>query len=393
MRNENSRNEEYEPILNIDDIEINNVDDYNFQNGVDEIKDKYAIVFGEIQVGKSTFINCITKSKVCEVGKGFKSCTLKPTYAMINKDGFNFYFVDTPGLNDGDGDEENIKKLESLKKKVRPCTIILCLVYQHPAITGSFKKSLIEFMKIYPSEKFWNHVLIVFTHSEPNKKTSENLQKFKNNFCDFFLKEIQEDNDLCDFMNEKGIKMPDSSQIKIFFVEVNDDFSPDDYTQNEFRKILNAMKDNYPIYKYMEEKRSDDSEEFEKDGCKFIKINTVKTITFTDFDNTKHTTPQIKLSEEIYPIGEALIGKKPKDIIIIRKQSDKPRSKFWPCCKNQYRTKYFEIAKYEKDNGEIITVKAFLESSWENKNEIAEKEGNEKCQNLRNKRKIKYYKI
>ena len=87
-------------------------------------------------------------------------------------------------------------------------------------------------MKIYPSEKFWNHVLIVFTHSEPNQKISEQLQEFKNKFCSKFLEEIQKDNELCDFMNEKGIKMPDSAKIKIFFVELNCiDFSLDDYTQ------------------------------------------------------------------------------------------------------------------------------------------------------------------
>jgi hypothetical protein len=32
------------------------------------------------------------------------------------EDGFNFYFIDTPGLNDADGDLENIQQIKKNQK-------------------------------------------------------------------------------------------------------------------------------------------------------------------------------------------------------------------------------------------------------------------------------------
>ena len=67
----------YDKFLNNEDIEINFENIFNYNNNVDEIKDKYALVIGEIQIGKSTFINCITNSQKCEIGNGIVSCTKK----------------------------------------------------------------------------------------------------------------------------------------------------------------------------------------------------------------------------------------------------------------------------------------------------------------------------
>lgn len=78
--------------------------------------DKYVIVVGETQVQKSCFIICITDSRKCKIGNGVNSCTIEPNYITITKNDFNFSFVDTPGLNDGNGDINNIYQLNSIKK-------------------------------------------------------------------------------------------------------------------------------------------------------------------------------------------------------------------------------------------------------------------------------------
>ena len=86
----------------------------------DEIKDKIAVLLGKTGVGKSTFINCITEKRECIIGEGYQSCTKKIKHVDTLKDEFNFYFVDTPGLDDTEGDENNIKQLNEIKNKVSP---------------------------------------------------------------------------------------------------------------------------------------------------------------------------------------------------------------------------------------------------------------------------------
>lgn len=210
------------------------------------------------------------------------------------------------------------------------------------------------------------------------------------------MNEINEDKDLCKFMEIKNIKKPNSDRIKQFFVECTNDISIlDEDTKKEFINILNAIKDIYPIYKEMDAKPKYDVKEIEKDGEKFLRLKTVMQITFTDFDDTKHSTEPVELPEETYPISDDLIGKQPIDVIVKREQADKPRSRFWPCCKDQYRTKYYEIVKYQKDDGKIIiSPKSYLRTKdWEKKNERAKNKGDEKCQELRKYRRIKVYNL
>ena len=65
---------------------------------MDEIKDKVVILLGITGVGKSSFINSITKKKDCKVGDTAKACTEKILQVDVSNDGYNYYFVDTPGL-------------------------------------------------------------------------------------------------------------------------------------------------------------------------------------------------------------------------------------------------------------------------------------------------------
>lgn len=123
---------------------------------MDEIKDKVAILLGNTGVGKSSFINSITNKKLCKIGDDAISCTKKILQVDTNSNGFNYYFVDTPGLDDGEGDEKNIKELDSLKSKYPQInTLIICLKFQDMRLSQSLKTSLMKFMEIFPSPEFW----------------------------------------------------------------------------------------------------------------------------------------------------------------------------------------------------------------------------------------------
>ncbi len=72
------------------------------------------------------------------------------------EDGFNFYFIDTPGLNDADGDSENIQQIKKIKNKRIINTFILVRDYNNKRLSNSYIKMLKEFIDIFPSEIFLN---------------------------------------------------------------------------------------------------------------------------------------------------------------------------------------------------------------------------------------------
>ena len=58
---------------------------------MDEIRDKISILLGITGVGKSSFINAITKKKECKVGDTTKACTQEIKQADIGNEGYNFF--------------------------------------------------------------------------------------------------------------------------------------------------------------------------------------------------------------------------------------------------------------------------------------------------------------
>lgn len=328
---------------------------YENQFVMDDIRDKIAILLGQTGSGKSSFINCITNKNECKVGDTTDSCTKDIHQVNIPHNGFVYYFVDTPGLDDGKGDEKNIQELDKVKKSYpRMNVFIICLKFDDNKLSSSLKKMLLTFMGLFPSESFWDHVLILRTHSIRGNKFEKNKQKIEGKF----FEGINKDKDLIDFMKQKKINMP--TNLKEFFVD-SDPEDLDEETKEEFEKIFEAIAGVHPLYKEVKEDIKEYTNEYKVGDLPFIHIRTDRIITFTDFDGKEHETAQT-ISEEDY----SLDGLKPLLIEVKRVQDNVPRGPL--CWSYHFKTHYYLIKYYEIDQVDgRKRVQSELDWRWEYK--------------------------
>ena len=322
---------------------------------MDEIRDKIAVLLGKTGVGKSSFINCITGTNKCKIGNTTDSCTKNISQVDIAKNGFNYYFVDTPGLDDGKGDENNIKELDSLKKKYpRINTLIICLTLEDLKLSSSLKIMLIKFMELFPCYSFGEHVIILRTFSERSKK----FEKKRNNVEGKLLEGINKEKDLIDFMKKNNILMP--TKLKEFFVD-SDPEELDEETKAEFNLILKEISNMRPFYKETKEEIKEYINEEKNDPFLFIHIRTDRIIKFIDFDGKEHELVQT-IGNENYNLD----GIKPIMVHVKREQEEKPRGIL--CWSYYFKTHYYLIKFYEI-GGERKRVQSELEWRWEYKDE------------------------
>lgn len=322
---------------------------------MDEIKDKVAVLLGHTGAGKSSFINCITKKNECKIGNEAESCTSKIQQVDTAFNGFNFYLVDTPGLDDGKGDEKNIQQLDEVKKSYpRINCFIICLKLDDLKLSLSLKKSLQKFMELFPSETFWEHVLILRTHSERSVKFEKKRKKVEGTL----LTGIKADSDLIDYMKKNNINMP--TQLKEFFVD-SDPEDLDEETKEEFKFILNAVSEIHPLYKDVKEEIKEYVKEFKQNNSTFINIKTDKHIKFVDFDGKEHEVVQ-RIGDENYNLD----GIRPLLIEVKREQEKKPRGIL--CWSYQFKTHY-NLIKFYDISGERKRIESEIEYRWEYKDE------------------------
>ena len=337
---------------------------------MDDIRDKISILLGITGVGKSSFINSITKKKECKVGDTSKACTQKINQSDISNEGYNFYFVDTPGLDDGEGDEKNIAQLDNLKKKYpRINVFLICLKFDDLRLSNSLKTALKKFMEIFPTPTFWDHVLILRTHAERSKKFEKNKKKVEGKL----LEGIIEDKDLNLFMKNNCINIP--SQLKEFFVDSDEEL--DEGTLEEFQNIFNSVREIHPIYKEVKEEIKEYVNEEKIDGSSFIHIKTDKHIFFKDFDGQEHETVQT-VEDERYNLDD----NRPILLEVKRDQAKDPRGIL--CWSNQFKTRYY-LVKFYQINGNRRRIECEIEWRWENKGNEADVKGEEYRKKLDNK--------
>ena len=140
-------------------------------------------------VGKSSLINFITNTTQCLVSDDSRSCTKDFKLVEFYNKNTIYYFVDTPGLDDSDGDKENIEQIINFRNTVpRINTIIYCQELNVQRVTHS-AIDLFKLMKqLYPDPSLFSHFIIVRIKSD---RTSALFEKNKNKCNNSIYRELQ----------------------------------------------------------------------------------------------------------------------------------------------------------------------------------------------------------
>ena len=237
----------------------------------------YCIVLGETGKGKSSFINAALKNhgvdQTLDTNDLGKACTksIEPC-GPISIDDDKYFFIDTPGLNDEDLDEQTKEALRHQATNNRISAILICLHIDDKRLSKSILEMLKEFMNRFPLYDFWKHVLIIRTCvREDNLRKSGNLEK---NVIE----------NLGDYMSQKNIANPsDLKEREFFFNSVSyGDINTDYNIKNEFKKVFAKISELDPFFKQINLKR------------KFIREEGYFNVTYeeyeyVDFDGNKQT--------------------------------------------------------------------------------------------------------
>ena len=213
----------------------------------------YSVIVGEVGSGKSSFINAVLKYgksnlSICPSGHSYKSVTKQIDVKFIEKDNNKFFLIDTPGLNDGDGDEENKRVLRqevsgSPESVSRINSILIVMKVTDYRLTGSYIDCIKEFINCFPVSNFWDHVLIIRTHT----KSEAEINNIKGNF----VNSVRNNKNVIKIMNEKNIKMP--CQIKECYVNsVLENGQINGNMSGIIDDILDKIKKIDPLYEKVE---------------------------------------------------------------------------------------------------------------------------------------------
>ena len=313
--------------------------------------DYICIVLGETGVGKSSFINGITNKKLCAHSDKGKACTTKFKIVKTEHESSQYYFIDTPGLNDAKGDKKNINEIKTgLSDYPKFRCILLLLKFQDKRLTDSCIKSLKIFIECFPTKKFWEHIFLVRTHADTSsKKFKKEKEKVKGKIV-----ESLNEKDFIDFKNfiqSRNIELP--KKIDEFYVD-NDNEDSDNYKNNEdqFNEIFKKIKNTSPMFKNI---NKIDYKKVETSGHKFPVVQTWRKIQYIDYDNNEiSTSPYVSYeSEECnYPVLRCKNRK-----VVIETESD--------CGDVRIKYDYYETRIYNVDGNEVEGKECYKGSGWE----------------------------
>ena len=249
------------------------------------------IVLGETGTGKSSFCNNLCLQPKCIVGEGLNSETEKVHGVRCEGIYKDILIIDTPGLNDSNGPEQDVLNInvmnEYIRQNPRIKGIIILLKFTDNRLTGSVKQSLKAFANMFPMNEFWSHVIFILSHFYAN--SPEEKQKRKEILLRNYKQEIRE------IMNQTKMTHPNFNipeEIKIFFCELK---NPNEETKTEISNAIQFLRGKQQMFKKIEVR-----EEEPKIKNTTILGNTTtveyikeKITTFTDFDDSQ--TESIKI--------------------------------------------------------------------------------------------------
>ena len=139
----------------------------------EQAKNNGFIVLGKTGVGKSNFLNALTGKIVAESKSTLKpvTCDTKIIYHKLKNNKW-ISLIDTPGLSDPKQHEDkeyDDKTLEKIKKCIRDNNVhvkgLLFLTnFQFERFDWDEQRTLIKYNEIFPLKKFWEHIIIIYTH-------------------------------------------------------------------------------------------------------------------------------------------------------------------------------------------------------------------------------------
>lgn len=203
------------------------------------------LVLGNTGYGKSTLCNYILsyEKKKCKESENPESCTFEINGypANENSEYKDIFMIDTPGLSDGKGrDQEIIDKItDQMKKKF--CQGIKSIIIVENAtiqrLSKEAQRQISIFCRMFQNKNFWQHVGIVFSFSSESwpdaqiKKVIETKQKvYMKSVIDFVKNEIKE--------MKKDFIIPNC--IQMFFTDCGEVFPPNTHkrTDKEIQRLV-----------------------------------------------------------------------------------------------------------------------------------------------------------
>ena len=249
------------------------------------------IVLGETGTGKSSFCNNLCLQPKCIVGEGLNSETERVQGIRCEGIYNDIFIIDTPGLNDSNGSEQDAQNIntmnEYIRKNPRIKGIIILLKFTDNRITGSVKDSLKAFADMFPMNEFWSHVIFILSHFYAN--TPEEKERRKEKLLRNYKKEIRE------IMKQTKIVHPNFNipeDIKIFFCELK---NPNEETKTEISNAIQFLRGKQQMFKKIEVREEEPKVKNTTilGNTKTVEYIKEKITTFTDFDDSQ--TESIKI--------------------------------------------------------------------------------------------------
>ena len=300
---------------------------------------KFIVVVGMTGVGKSSFVNFITDKNICKVSDSSSTCTAK--YEMVSCAyccGSSYralYFVDTPGLDDPEGDQKNIKELMKFRNAFpRINTIIYCQKLDDNRFNNSAKILFNLINDLYPDPNLFKNLIIVRTKSDRSSRDFEDNKKASLDF----IKKIKEE-----------YKIDDQIEIKQYYI---DSKYKDNESIIEKQKILDLVSKMDPIFKEIKILNVEEVILYDSLNNRY-EIKEKRNVEYGDHDGSKKVVVEEKV--EIQNFGGKYFGAE-----VVRIDCDE--SDGCPCCK-AYKIIY-EIYDINHQNERVLYTKQCI---WQTK--------------------------
>lgn len=231
--------------------------------------DNVFLFLGKTGVGKSLCIKVLSSNKNIKVSDLKKSCTKEiegydcQIPSSIFSSGLKYKLIDTPGLNDSDGEDSAIlSKIKSYMtdKSLKVKGIFVFLNFQDVRFDNAEKNIIRQIFKLIPLDNFWQYVTIVFTHfygdkrKSPEKKKRDTTISLRKEFEDLILEAYK-----------KELIIPiKAKDLRIEYIDIYDPSDPEDEdpenTMKENEEFLKILKSNFkelskkqPLYSEIKE--------------------------------------------------------------------------------------------------------------------------------------------